>query len=553
MVTAMANAGSQPSTIQNIYSGVAARLSQAKNAASNLLFPDAKKEANIPKAITLAQASSLVQKLINEKPKDGGEALEKYWRSKSFLFLTSAKLLPAEIEKQIFKALQEIDKRLIYWLYQKEHQWQYFFGKNPLKWITGKNQEVEIDTNIEQLQVKQDELYTRLGELSAIDWHQYLVAMGNDQVAYAWIEKLLKIVSGIKEDSTALADNRDYDAIVNKLNEELKKAGAYGANALSSIEETAMPYHITRNWVRYGALLMAGNWAYNNPDVVANFLTLAQEKAADVQVTFYTNVEIAKNLIEETFFGGGGMRQKLVNQIGISQEDEGLLVHKETPEVVGQALDKFMQKHIGSVWKNKPADQEKRKEILAAFYKGNPSPFMAFYNEQLALIQPALSQSYIVEATALLAQVLAVCSGTSLQIAVSNIVDLLDQQTAGVRNIALLAPAALGAGVGGYGLSKVYGRLTRYDYTPIRLALLTILSLFVDTTKPLDDLDYGKMIFLIYNLKEKARRELPVKGNVRNDFIKDLERVESREFDSAAKRRIIKDMFKKYSFLGLVQ
>src|SRR5438309_9734379 len=152
MVVAVANAGSQPSTMQNIYSGVATRLSQAKNAASNLLFPNTPNTVNMPKAITVAQASSLVQKLINEKPKNG-EALDKYWQSKSFLFLTSAKLLPAEIEKQIFKALQEIDKRLIYWLYQKEHQWQYFFGKNPLKWLTGKSQDVEIDTNIEQLQV----------------------------------------------------------------------------------------------------------------------------------------------------------------------------------------------------------------------------------------------------------------------------------------------------------------------------------------------------------------------------------------------------------------
>jgi hypothetical protein len=85
------------------------------------------------------------------------------------------------------------------------------------------------------------------------------------------------------------------------------------------------------------------------------------------------------------------------------------------------------------------------------------------------------------------------------------------------------------------------------------LALLEISSLFVDQTKPLDDFEYGKMIYLLYNLKEKAKKELPTKDNVRNDFIKDLERVESREFDSAAKRRIIKDMFKKYSFLGLVQ
>ena len=256
----------QPSTMQNIYSSVAARLSQAKNAAANLLFSDATQIENVPKGMTVAQAFLLVQQLIINKPKDDA-ALDKYWKTKSSLFLSCAKLLPEATEKQILKALQEIDRRLLYWFYQREHQWQYFFSKNPLKWVMGKSQDVEIETNIEQLQAKQDELFTRLGELSAIDWHQYLVAMNNYQAAYAWIEKLLNIVAGIKEESTAVVSSDNYGAIVIKLYEELKKVGAYASTALSSLEATAMPYHITRNWVKYGALMMAGRWAYNSPTV----------------------------------------------------------------------------------------------------------------------------------------------------------------------------------------------------------------------------------------------------------------------------------------------
>jgi hypothetical protein len=61
------------------------------------------------------------------------------------------------------------------------------------------------------------------------------------------------------------------------------------------------------------------------------------------------------------------------------------------------------------------------------------------------------------------------------------------------------------------------------------------------------------MIYLLYNIKEMAEKDVSARGNVRDDFIHDLERIESREYDSAAKRRIIKDMFKKYNFLGLIQ
>jgi hypothetical protein len=554
-VEAVVNNPTQPSTMQNIYSGITTRLSQAKNAATNLLFSGATKTDNVPKGMTVAQAFLLVQQLIINKPQDDA-VLNKYWQTKSSFVLSCAKLLPEETEKQILKALQEIDKRLLYWFYQKEHQWQYFFSKNPLKWVMGKSQDVEIETNIEQLHAKQDELYTRLGELSAIDWHQYLVAWNNYQAAYAWIEKLLNIVAGIKEESAAVVSSDNYDVIVNSLYEKLKTVGVYASTALSSLEATIMPYHITRNWVRYGALMMAGHLAYNSP-VVAEFVKSLPQKATDLQVTFYTNVEVAKNLINETFFGGRSGKASLAELLG-GNEGGGLLIHSETREETRKELEGFLKSSVAEGWffaGVSAATKDEQANILAAFDKNNWAPFFSFLKQALAKAPKTKQEGrdYLINGLSLLLQVVSACTGNNLEQAAFKVFDRLDKESQGIRNLALLAPAVLGVGVGAFGLSKVYGRLTKYDYGPIRLALVAISSLFVDTTKPLDDLDYGKMIFLIYNLKEKAKRELPVKGNVRNDFIKDLERVESREFDSAAKRRIIKDMFKKYSFLGLVQ
>ena len=565
-VETVVNNPTQPSTLQNIYNGVAARLNQAKKAAANLFFADTDLD-NVPKGLTIPQAFLLVQQLINNEPKDK-TALDKYWKAKSSLFLSCAKLLPEATEKQILKALQEIDKRLLYWLYQKDHQWQYFFSKNPLKWVMGKNQDVEIETNIEQLQTKQDELYIRLGGLSTIDWHQYLIAMNNYQAAYAWIKNLLDIVSGVRQEAAQEVSSDSYDALVTQLYQELKKVGARASVIMSELEATAMPYHITRNWVNYGALMMASRWAYNSK-AVADLVASLPQKATDLQATFAENVGYMRDFVNKTFFGiskkdkDSDASEKGVDKLSDLSKD--LLVKKATQEETKKVLEDFLKQSVkeGVVFSGTPAAEEAvRKNILDAFDKGDTGPFENFFYAAMGKVSPTSSQALDYLKSGFLAWALAVkgAVGGNIEQVFAALLDKveedkkkLERETEGVRNVALLTPAALALGVGYTGLSSVYGRFTKSDYTPIRLALLAILSLFVDTAKPLDDLEYGKMIFLLYNLKERAKKELPVKGNVRVDFIKDLEKVESREFDSAAKRRIIKDMFKKYSFLGLVQ
>jgi hypothetical protein len=123
------------------------------------------------------------------------------------------------------------------------------------------------------------------------------------------------------------------------------------------------------------------------------------------------------------------------------------------------------------------------------------------------------------------------------------------KQFAGVSKLVLLTPAVLT----GLLLYAGYQRLPSKNYSPIRRALIDINSLFVDQSKPLDDERYGKMVYLLYNLKKLAEKDLPQKKNLRAEFLQDLEKIESKEFDVAAKRRIVDDMFRKYSFLGVVQ
>ena len=128
-----------------------------------------------------------------------------------------------------------------------------------------------------------------------------------------------------------------------------------------------------------------------------------------------------------------------------------------------------------------------------------------------------------------------------------NLIAAQQRQYAAVGKLVLLIPAALAGGV----LYTGYQKLTEKNYNPLRRALVDVNSLFVDPAKQLSDEEYGKMLYLTHMLKKRAIKELPTKKNIRADFTQDLEKIESQEFSVAAKRAIIEDMFKKYSFLAL--
>jgi len=492
------------STMKNVYSGATEQLGHVKKIVTDFFSDRIKHEEISSKKITIPQTVLLIQQIIDAKPSNK-TVVHEYWQSKSSTILRCARILHEASTNQILRALQEIDKRLIYWLYQQEHQWQYFFGKNPLKWVVGKSQDVEIATNIELLQSKQDELYTRLGELSSIDWHEYLMAFNNYQASYAWVEKLFIILSGKKETSEQFVPSDDYGAIAIQLKNELKHVSSFKETILSSLVDTAVPHHIMRNWIKYGAFMVVSNMAYNS-EVLAQLISSKALLGYQDSAKKYWQEELVppvKNIVNKVFFRGttDAERESL-------QKSLGMLLDKVAPQ--------------------------QKKTIMDAEKIGNLVPLQEFFNNMNKAGWRVASKGDVAQALSLFVQ-LKIIQGSDA--------------TSVLRNLFLLVPSYF-VGLGGY---YGYQRFSKHDYTPIRLALLAISSLFVDQTKPLTDLEYGKMIYFLYNLKEKARKELPVRGNVRDNFIKDLERVESREFDSAAKRRIIKDMFKKYAFLGMVQ
>lgn len=532
-----------PAAMENAYKGAVAQLSQAKKSIADYFSSYINEEEVVTKKITVTQAIMLMQQLIDAQPHDAAMARQ-YWQSKSSTILRCARILHEASTRKILKTLQEINRRWIYWLYQKEHPWYYFFGKNPFKWIMGKKQNVEITTNIDQLEKKQNELYIRLGELSNIDWHEYLLAFNNYQASYAWVEKLFVILSGKKEVLATSLYGDNYGAVAVQLKKELQKVNSLTETILASLADTAVPHHIMRNWIWYGGLMIVSHFLYNSPEV-SDFVKSLPNKSKQFGETVNLYLGKTKDLVNTILFGSKG-------DADFSKLSRGLFVQPATKEETRKSLERFLNESVktGILGAGTPiATEDEKIKILTAFDNNDTGPLETFFGKALSTVSKVRSSDYLVSGFYNLMLAMRSTMGSNAEAVFTRLLDQLNEETQGLRYLALLAPAFLTV-LGGY---RGYQRLAKYDYTSIRLALLAINGLFVDKTKPLDDLEYGKMIYLLYNIKEMAEKDLPVRGNVRNDFIHDLERIESREYDSAAKRRIIKDMFKKYNFLGLIQ
>src|SRR4030095_3434123 len=433
-VDAAADSADISSTMKNVYSGATEQLSHAKKIVTDFFSGRIKEEEVLSKKITLNQTIVLIQQIIDAKPSNKAVANE-YWQSKSSTILRCARILHEASTSQILRALQEIDKRLIYWLYQQEHQWEYFIRKNPLKWVMGKTQDIEIATNIELLQSKQNELYIRLGELSSIDWHEYLMAFNNHQASYALVEKLFTILSGKKETSGQFLSGDNYSAIVTQLKNELKKVSNFKETILSSLADTAVPHHIMRNWVKYGALMVVSNMVYNT-QLISPGALIDYQKSAEK----YWQEELVppvKSIVNKVFFRGATSEERKSLQNSLS-----ILLDKVAPK---QKEAIMKAERVGDLVPLQELFNNMNKASWRLLSKGGDIAQIGFLFAQLKLYQAIDASSVL-------------------------------------RNIALLTPAYL-IGLGGY---YGYQRFSKHDYTPIRLALLAISSLFIDQTRPLD-------------------------------------------------------------------
>jgi hypothetical protein len=437
---------------------------------------------------------------------DNAVALQHYEKEHSDTVVVCAKILCDVAYAQILATLQEINSRLAYWRDQKNHPWKYFLEKGPLKWFTGVPQQEEINNNIEQLQSHQGELYVMLGQLAecgnVYDHNYKTVFRDNYTQAYAWVDGLLDVLARIKVSTKDLDTMPPFIARVVILKAKLEKVRSFKNQILSEIKESEIPAHLVRHWLKYAFSLLFFGQVYKYSSEITDLATTSFDWTKNYMLE-------SSKTVKEMFFPG---------RIQQSNTDIGR-------SAMVNFLDRMEKARIIN-------DAEKIK-IIEDVAEGSNDEFRKFMNEKI-MNSMWRTAWYATEGWTIFGQLFG---------------ENVGKEISGVRNIALLAPATFVGLAGYYGLSNIYQKATAKNYTAIRRALIDINFLFVDTTKPLDDEQYGKMLYLIYDLKKRAAQGVP--ANDRADFITDLERIESKEFNVAAKRAIVDDMFRKYSFLQL--
>jgi hypothetical protein len=475
---------------------------------------------NAPIISTIPEAIIALRKIMINTSAGSDIILQEYEKKYSDTIVVCAKILYDAAYAQILDVLEEIDDRLKYWQYQKNHPWRYFVTKSPVKWVTGTAQNEEINNNIEQLESHQGELYVLLGQLAeyrnAYD-HKHKILFKNEYIqAYAWVDGLLDLLVRINV-SVNTNEMSLFIARITLLKAKLERVRFFKNQILSDMKETVIPAHLERNWLKYGVATLMFGYGYSNISLKQLEQSLESIKN---NITAYI-VDPVQNVIKDVFRGG------------FTEVEGELLIPQENIEAAQESIKKFVN--------GLSIQADLKQEILKDVDSGKSSSFQLLLDDLIGNSwNPKTLMNYVV-GKSLLGQLLGGQAGGRVQKQLADI----QKQYVGVGKIAVLTPALLSSWLA----YRKYQAMTAKDYTPIRRALIDINSLFVDATKPLDDEQYGKMLYLVYDLKKRAAQDVPLTDRV--DFINDLHRVESKEFNVAAKRAIVDDMFRKYSFLRL--
>lgn len=481
------------------------------------------------KILTVQEALLFVRKIIQNFPQDAA-VRDAYEKEQSNLIARCANALYENAYSKVLETLQEIDNRLAYWQYQKDHSWNYFITKNPMKWFTGPTQGEEIENNLEQLKNHQGELYVLLGQLSErgnafVQGYKDLF-VSDYQKSYEWVDGLLDQLARIKIDLPKDDASSPFIVRARQLQLKLENVSRFKYMLLSDIPETAIPGHAERHWLKYGGL-MAGLWyGYMHPEAI-----VASRDAIAHQIAWAKSIIVdpLETTAKEVMHAGKNTKQ----DISVITRDDAV-------------------RYVHDISKKYNISKDVEAKTVADVENGGYAGILEFLQfvkaEKKEL--PLLKRNLYGTIEQSLDEVKALADYVRGNILSSHVLiqDLM-KRLSGTFKLALFTPAALSGWLAYAG----YQKLTARDYSSLRRALVDINSLFVDRNKQLSDEDYGKMTYLIYKLKNQAERTLSQKNNLRADFIHDLERIQSKEFDVAAKRAIVEDMFKKYSFLGLIQ
>lgn len=479
----------------------------------------------------LSRALSVHKTMVRER----ADLVYRNDRAYAAILLQGCVTLTDVMREQLLAILDEVSSSLTYWKEQKNRPMSYFFHKSPLKWVMGKSQSEEIANNIKVLEKLESKTRIVLGKMTK---HVYAFDPSstlND--IYAWVKELLSIVVVIgKYDKKDDADDTTFDELAAHLQFDLSNVLNLKKTIMSKMSFAKKPSHMVRHWMAYTAAalsLYGANKFYSNEenaqwinDLVGPQALLGYAKNAVAYVKEEV-VDRMKNTFDIVFVGATVESR----DIEVTRKEMKNVLEKIRMDVPGWVWGSLGGKLVeGSV-----LSDEDIKYIMEQEARGNIAPYLDFFYKirkdktALAYYPEELIRAGLVYVNLLAYHIL--------------------NQFGVIKNIALAGPGILGISALGYSAKKTYDWFKEEDYSEVRLALVQINSLFIESVSPLNDLLYGKLIYLLNGIKEKAVKYLPVKDNMRSDFLADVIKLESQQFTVETKRRIIKNMFLKYPFL----
>lgn len=505
---------------------------------------------------------------------------------RSALLLRAAVPLYFYIRHVLLDVLKHIDKQIISWEYRASHPHWYFMHKSPLKWFAQKSQKEEIQEKLKNLHKLQRKHFQLLGELTA---H---VGKFDTQAAYEkqyeWLIEFLSLSLRMYDDKI-----NKQQLVANKLalimNEVARRLPKYYQLMNKTTQQLQAPGHFEKNWLGYTLLAAgttaAGVWLLRNYQRVPGMMQSAKNNVWNRLV--YTPYKAVK----DAFLGDDAQNNQeriafeqkleadlaLVNKVIGDREPDtkqlrGLFVEtmnecvnkgyiqadanainraadaminpaQGNAQIAIDMLEHAMQKSIGEI---KGLKDVSRWSLVSGAMRG--------INET-GLYVPLLhiyGQAYKMRGQSLVKPIKDIAQGFAKR--GNKLVDEVERtqtQLKAVFAMSLCVPTAAVIYGGAMGIKGLINKMKgRPEYRPIRSALIEIehiLNLYNARATEMEAADYGRLLYLIFKLKDQS---IQVPAEHRSDFLRNINKLESSTLPAEHKMNTIRFMYDTYEFLA---